>query len=133
MMIGKNFFCKSSKKQENLEFPYIDEVLKTELEGKHIFIDPGKRSLFSMMDDEGNFFSYTNKMYLKETKRLKYQNLLENYKKKIGIKDLLKIYNSKSCDIDKEKTQNCVDMRKIKQPFFSYSNLPTTPKIVRKI
>ena len=29
--------------------------------------------------------------------------------------------------------KNCLDMRKIKQPFFSYSNLPTTPKIVRKI
>ena len=26
------------------------------------------------------------------------------------------------------KPTNCVDMRKIKQPFFSYSNLPTTPK-----
>ena len=26
------------------------------------------------------------------------------------------------------ETTNCVDMRKIKQPFFSYSNLPTTPK-----
>ena len=26
------------------------------------------------------------------------------------------------------ETTNCVDMRKIKQPLFSYSNLPTTPK-----
>jgi hypothetical protein len=29
--------------------------------------------------------------------------------------------------------KNCVDMRKIKQPFFSYSNLPTTPKIIPKM
>ena len=67
---------KKEEKQENPEFPYIDEVPKEMLEGKHIFIDPRKRSLFSMMDDYGNYFSYTNKMYLKETKRLKYQSLL---------------------------------------------------------
>ena len=30
-------------------------------------------------------------------------------------------------------TRNCLDMRKIKQPFFSYSKLPTTSKIVPKI
>lgn len=47
---------KPTKKEEKPEFPYIDEVPKEQLEGKHIFIDPGKRSLFSMMDDEGNFF-----------------------------------------------------------------------------
>jgi hypothetical protein len=98
---------KKSKKQEkedHPEFQYIDEIPKEQLEGKHIFIDPGKRSLFSMMDDDGNFFSYTNRQYLKETKRLKYQSLLKNYKDKIGITEIeetLKIYNSKSCHIDK--------------------------------
>ena len=100
---------KKSKKEENREipeFPYIDEVSKGELEGKHIFIDPGKRSLFSMMDDDGNYFSYTNRMYLKETKRLKYQALLKNYKDKIGITEIeegLNKYNSKTCDIEKFK------------------------------
>jgi len=95
---------KKEEKQENPEFPYIDEIPKGELEGKHIFIDPGKRSLFSMMDDDGNFFSYTNRMYLKETKRLKYQSLLKNYKDKIGITKIeegLNKYNSKTCNIDK--------------------------------
>jgi hypothetical protein len=53
------------------------------LEGKHFFIDPEKRSLFPMMDDDGNDFSYTNRIYLKETKRLKYQALLKNYRDKI--------------------------------------------------
>jgi len=38
----------SSLKQENPEFPYIDEVQKEVLEGKHIFIDSRKRSLFSI-------------------------------------------------------------------------------------
>ena len=95
---------KKEEKQENPEFPYIDEVPKEMLEGKHIFIDPGKRSLFSMMDDDGNYFSYTNRMYLKETKRLKYQSLLKNYKDKIGITKIeegLNKYNSKTCNIDK--------------------------------
>jgi hypothetical protein len=97
---------KSNKeeKREIPEFPYIDDVSKELLEGKHIFIDPGKRSLFSMMDDDGNYFSYTNRMYLKETKRLKYQALLKNYKDKIGITEIeegLNKYNSKTCDIEK--------------------------------
>jgi len=97
---------KKEEKQENPEFPYIDEVPKGELEGKHIFIDPGKRSLFSMMDDDGNHFSYTNRMYLKETKRLKYQSLLKNYKDRIGITEIeegLNKYNSKTCNIEKFK------------------------------
>jgi hypothetical protein len=97
---------KKEEKQENPEFPYIDEVPKEMLEGKHIFIDPGKRNLFSMMDDDGNHFSYTNRMYLKETKRLKYQALLKNHKDKIGITTLeqeLNQYNSKTCNIEKFK------------------------------
>lgn len=95
---------KKEEKQENPEFPYIDEVPKEQLDGKHIFIDPGKKSLFSMMDDDGKFYSYTNKMYLKETKRLKYQTLLKNYKDKIGITEIekgLNKYNSKTCDVEK--------------------------------
>jgi hypothetical protein len=95
---------KKEEKKENPEFPYIDEVPKELLEGKHIFIDPGKRSLFSMMDDDDNHFSYTNRIYLKETKRLKYQALLKNYRYKIGITKIeegLNKYNSKTCNIEK--------------------------------
>ena len=95
---------KKEEKQENPEFPYIDEVSKEILEGKHIFCDPGKRSLFSMMDDDGNYFSYTNRQYLKETKRLKYQALLKHYKDRIGItetEERLNKYNSKTCNIEK--------------------------------
>ena len=59
-----------------------------------------------MMDDDGNFFSYSNKQYLKETKRLKYQALLKNYKDKLGItavEEELNQYNSKTCQIEKFK------------------------------
>ena len=88
------------------EFPYIDELPMEVLKGKHIFIDPGKRSLFTMMDDKGKFCSYTNGMRIKQTKRLKYQSLLKNYKDKIHITEpeqTLNTFNSKSCNIDKFK------------------------------
>ena len=98
---------KKTETTEDLpEFQYIDELPMEALKGKHIFIDPGKRSLFTMMDDKGKFCSYTNGMRIKETKRLKYQRLLKNYKDKIHItetEETLNKYNSKSCNMDKFK------------------------------
>jgi hypothetical protein len=99
----------SKKIDEIPEFFYIDEIPKENLNGKHIFIDPGKKCLLSMMDDDGNFFSYTNRMYLKETKRLKYQALLKNHKTKVGITEIEEILekqklNSKTCDLKKFET-----------------------------
>jgi len=94
----------AKEKKEKTEFPYIDEVLKDELNGKHIFIDPGKRALFTIMDDDENFMIYSNKQRIKETKRLKYHNLLKNYRDKRGITEIeneLSSYNSKTCNIDK--------------------------------
>jgi hypothetical protein len=93
---------KDIKKEIQHEFPYIDEVSKELLNGNHIFIDPGKRSLLTMMGDNGNFLSYTNKQRIRETKRLKYQALLKNYKDKQHITEIentLSLFNSKTCDI----------------------------------
>ena len=93
---------KETKKEVLHEFPYIDEVSKDFLNGKHLFIDPGKRSLLTMMDDDGNYFSYTNKQRIKETKRIKYSSLLKNYKDKQHITEIentLSLFNSKTCDI----------------------------------
>jgi len=93
---------KETKKEVLHEFPYIDEVSKDFLDGKHLFIDPGKRSLLTMMDDDGNYFSYTNKQLIKETKRIKYSSLLKNYKDKQHITEIentLSLFNSKTCDI----------------------------------
>ena len=97
---------KETKKEVLHEFPYIDEVSKDFLDGKHLFIDPGKRSLLTMMDDDGNYFSYTNKQRIKETKRIKYSSLLKNYKDKQHITEIentLSLFNSKTCDIEKFK------------------------------
>jgi len=97
---------KETKKEVLHEFPYIDEVSKEFLDGKHLFIDPGKRSLLTMMDDDGNYFSYTNKQRINETKRIKYSSLLKNYKDKQHITEIentLSLFNSKTCDIEKFK------------------------------
>ena len=95
---------KPKKIEKIQEFPYIDDVEKIDLEGKHIFIDPGKRSLFTMMNDDGRFYSYTNKQRVNETKRLKYQNILKKYRDELEItskENELPAYNSKSCNINK--------------------------------
>ena len=95
---------KPKKIEKIQEFPYIDDVEKEDLEGKHIFIDPGKRSLFTMMNDDGKFYSYTNKQRVNETKRLKYQNILKKYRDELDItskENELSAYNSKSCNINK--------------------------------
>lgn len=95
---------KSKNVEKTYEFPYIDDVDKEELKGNHIFIDPGKRSLFTMMNDDGKFYSYTNKQRINETKRLKYQKILKKYKDELNItskENELSLYNSKSCNMIK--------------------------------
>lgn len=95
------------EKTEYIEFPYIDEVDKSILERKKcVFVDPGKRDLMSILDDEGNRFTYSNKQRVKETKRLKYQRIIKNLKDTLGICEIentLSNYNSKTCDLQKFK------------------------------
>jgi len=54
-----------------------------------------------MLDDKGNKMRYSNRQKLKETKQLKYRNLLYNYKKREGIKGIENNYNmnSKTCNL----------------------------------
>ena len=95
---------KPKKVEKTHDFPYIDDVDKEELKGNHIFIDPGKRSLFTIMNDDGKFYSYTNKQRVNETKRLKYQHILKKYKDELNItskENELSSYNSKSCNMTK--------------------------------
>ena len=85
----KKKITEEKKKIQNLykqaEFPYLEELnedqikeLKTE---NKIYIDPGKRSLLMMMDDNEKFINYTNRTHMMKTKRLKYQRVLENYRR----------------------------------------------------
>ena len=104
--LNKNKPKVKKEKTNNIEFPYIDEVDKKELIGKNIYIDPGKRDLLSIIDDDGKRFTYSNKQRVKETKRLKYQQLIKNLRDTLGtceIENTLSIYNSKTCNIKKFK------------------------------
>ncbi len=101
-------YLEDNKIIENIEFPYITEVHNSELLNckNHIFCDPGKRDLFTMVDDNNNFLSYSNSQRLKSTKRLEYNKYFENYKNIKGIQKIeneLSEYCSKTCDINKYK------------------------------
>jgi len=102
----KNKPKKKKLNEEYVDFLYIDEVEKKKLEGNHIYVDPGKRTLFYFLSDDGVKLNYTNKQKIKETKRLKYQRLIKNYRDKLGITKIenkLNDYNSKTCDVKKFK------------------------------
>ena len=90
---------------EYVDFMYIDEIDKDSLKGKKkVYIDPGMRSLFYMMDDNGNVLNYTNKQRTRETKRLKYQRIIHNHRDKLNITEIEKEFhglNAKTCNPDK--------------------------------
>lgn len=97
-----------NKKQKNNEFLYIDEIdLKTELvDKKYVVIDPGKRDLLTIMSPSGETMVYSNAQRIHDTKRLKYQKLIMNFREKLKITELeekLKGLNSKTCDIENFK------------------------------
>ena len=61
----------------NNDFPYVDELPDWKLNQLNtsvnkVYIDPGKRSLLTMLGDNGEYLSYTNGQRLRETKRLKF-------------------------------------------------------------
>ena len=59
-----------------------------------------------MIDDNKNFFRYSNKQRLKTTKRIEYNKYFEKYKNQKGISKIeneLSEYNSKTCDLEKFK------------------------------
>ena len=98
------------KKKKHVEFPYLEELTDSEIEelkkANKVYVNPGKRKLLYMMDDNGKIFVYSNRQHVKKTKRLKYQKLLENYKEteKIAEKENeLKDFNSKTCNYEKFK------------------------------
>ena len=98
----------SSKNETKVdEFQYINNVDINLLKNKnYIVVDPGKRDLMTMMDQNGERLTYSNKQRIKETKRFKYQRIIKNYRDDLGLTDIeeqLKNINSKTCDIIKFK------------------------------
>jgi hypothetical protein len=110
------------KMRLNNEFPYIEDIVKIETERKKIeehinakniaVADPGKRSILYIKGFNGKYYDYTNKRRLKETKRLKYNQLIENRKKQyyIGnntikeIESKLNVVTGKTIDYNKYMT-----------------------------
>jgi len=114
---------------QTLEFPYIDELPDRIIEilkvTNKVYVDPGKKNLLMMYDDNGNKFVYRNRKRIKETRRLEYQRLRENYTKKEGIKDIekqLSSFNSKRC-IYKTFTEYVKTKNEInKEVYWKYSD-----------
>ncbi len=98
----------NNRNQKKIEFPYIDEVGVERLKGKKfVVVDPGKRDLLSMMDNEGNHLRYSNRRRITETRRFKYQRLTKNVRDKKGITELeqsLNQLNFKTCNVGKFET-----------------------------
>jgi hypothetical protein len=94
-------------KTSPIEFPYLEQLNEAEFKAlkennNWAVNDPGKRVYIYMKDTKGNVFRYTHRQYLHETKRIKYQKTIQNYKDKNNISVLekeLTSYNSKSCDL----------------------------------
>ncbi|ARF09408.1 hypothetical protein Indivirus_1_31 [Indivirus ILV1] len=105
----KKQFMENKKKNTYIEFPYIDELSQNTLKdllNNCIYIDPGKRDLLKIIDDDDNLFTFSNREYINKTKRKEYSNYFQKYKDKTGISKIeaqLSDFNSKSCDIDKFK------------------------------
>lgn len=95
---------KTKKEIKKEEFPYIDEIDVNLLKNKKfVVVDPGKRDLMTMMNEEGKFLRYSNRKKIKETKRLKYGRIIKNHKDNLGIIEIEKELageNSKSCNLD---------------------------------
>ncbi len=89
---------KKKKKQNsssNDNTIYLDDedldILRQQCEANSfIVIDPGKRDLFTAMDKNGKLIRYSFKRHLKETKRLKYQRIIQNHRERLGILKLEK-------------------------------------------
>jgi hypothetical protein len=102
------------KKKEFIEFPYLEELTEEQLIelkekkllGKVVYVDPGKKNILYIMNDQGVYFRYTNKERIFESKRLKYQDTLQRYKDEYEISDVeneLIGFNSKACNVKEFK------------------------------
>jgi hypothetical protein len=77
---------------QNNEFNYVEDLVKCKsklynlkqdkINNSLVYVDPGKRSIGTFMGENGSYFNYTNKMRLRDTKRLKISTLTDNLKYK---------------------------------------------------
>jgi hypothetical protein len=121
---GKEKYKKSTKEEKekiklqielNKKYPYIEYMVQNGNELRElinklntkelVYGDPGKRSPLYLYGENGKYFNYTNRMRLKDTRRLKYGRMKQNLKNKteinnctvVKLESSLSDYNSKSC------------------------------------
>ena len=98
------------------EFPYFNELNPGQTEqlkqSNWIVCDPGRRDLFYFKNREGVTLKYSNRNYLADTYRLKYQRRLHKFRNTTMVTDDQSVaklesglakFNSKTCDIGKFK------------------------------
>ena len=111
---GKEAIINEIKLKKQVEFPYLEELTERQIENlkkkikelKVLYNDCGKKIPINLMDDEENYFRYTNKEILYETKRIEYLIKIQKYKNENNISKQeaeLSGYKSKSCDIEEFK------------------------------
>ena len=144
----------AKEKISNKEFPYLEDLNEKQLEelknNNWVCCDPGKRILFYMKNKNGIRFRYSNRQYVNDIKRLKYQRLLKNHKEKQNISKIeneLSNYNSKTCNYESFKNfiktknklnevllQKYCDQKFRKYKWYSYINKKKTEsKIIKSI
>lgn len=79
-----------TKSRLKAEFCYIEDLIKAadhlrdlkkfRREQRFVYIDPGKKSIGTFMNDNGEIFNYRNRRRVRETKRVKYDRLIKNRK-----------------------------------------------------
>lgn len=87
------------------EFPYLKDLTETQInklkESNLVYVDPGKIRLYTMINDEGKVFKYSNREYMKRIKKDEYYKKLTKLRKKLNILENEKIlsdYSSKTCN-----------------------------------
>jgi len=102
---------RKKKCMSNGQFNYFNHLEGDErtrfLNGKKLYIDPGKNSLLTIMDDDGNIMRYTSGEREVTTKRKKYQRKMNKLKKATKILELEKSLST--CD---SKATSLVEFKK---------------------
>lgn len=95
---------KLERKLKNAEFNYLTDYIKNEvnrkrmrtklIEGKLVYVDPGKRSPATMLSEDMIRFEYRNRRRIRETRRNDYSRMRRNKMNQImSNRDIKDLYN----------------------------------------
>ena len=109
---------KNNYNKRKMPYNKIAEKIKEQIKNQNmeeeniVYVDPGKRTLLCMMSENGIYYNYNTKRRLKETKRLKYNQLIKNKTKNTILNNkTLKDYENELSKFN-AKSQNLEDFKK---------------------